>query len=161
MKPLTKLLIVGNLLAMLIYVAYSVQKSERLLDEGKLVLLRLAPADPRSLLQGDYMRLDYAITREVDRATDPKRGFLIVSVDGDGLGRLERVQQHNVPLAAREFPIRYLKKDWSVDIGADSYFFQEGRAEDYGAARYGGLVLDKAGNSLLQGLYSEDFVRIE
>lgn len=31
------------------------------------ILLRLAPVDPRSLLQGDYMRLNYEVTEIVDR----------------------------------------------------------------------------------------------
>ena len=29
------------------------------------MLLELAPVDPRSLIQGDYMRLDYAIARDL------------------------------------------------------------------------------------------------
>ena len=36
---------------------YSIYSRERLLTEGNLVLLQLAPVDPRSLMQGDYMAL--------------------------------------------------------------------------------------------------------
>ena len=32
---------------------------------GNLVLLELAPVDPRSLMQGDYMTLRYAIASDV------------------------------------------------------------------------------------------------
>ncbi|MFX7329222.1 GDYXXLXY domain-containing protein, partial [Acinetobacter baumannii] len=34
-------------------------QKEMLLKEGQLVLLPLAPVDPRSLMQGDYMALRY------------------------------------------------------------------------------------------------------
>ncbi len=30
-----------------------------------MVLLRLAPVDPRSLMQGDYMRLNYELARQL------------------------------------------------------------------------------------------------
>ncbi len=43
----------------------SIIEKEKMLDEGKLVLLRLARADSRSLVQGDYVRLRYEISRDL------------------------------------------------------------------------------------------------
>ena len=37
-------------------------KSEYLLSHGKLIKLQLQPLDPRSLIQGDYVRLRYLIS---------------------------------------------------------------------------------------------------
>jgi uncharacterized membrane-anchored protein len=34
-------------------------QKEKVLRDGKVMLLRLAPRDPRSLMQGDYMVLNY------------------------------------------------------------------------------------------------------
>ena len=34
---------------------------EAIIRDGRTVLLRLAPVDPRSLIQGDYMALRYGI----------------------------------------------------------------------------------------------------
>ena len=42
-------------------VNYKVQQFEDVLATGKPVVLKIAPVDPRSLMQGDYMVLNYAI----------------------------------------------------------------------------------------------------
>lgn len=47
-------------------------QNEHLLANGKKVLLSLAPVDPRALLLGDYMALDFAINREVTLALRKK-----------------------------------------------------------------------------------------
>ena len=46
-------------LAVLAFVNFGIYGRERLLTEGQVVLLRMAPVDPRSLMQGDYMRLNF------------------------------------------------------------------------------------------------------
>ena len=45
-------------LAVLALVNLGIYQREQLLTRGQIVLLDLAPVDPRSLMQGDYMRLD-------------------------------------------------------------------------------------------------------
>ena len=40
---------------------YSIYQKEQIKNDGDSVLLELSPADPRSIMQGDYMRLRYAI----------------------------------------------------------------------------------------------------
>ncbi len=52
-----KFLIGLNLLLVLVAFNYSVYTKEKTLEAGTLVLLELAPVDPRSLMQGDYMVL--------------------------------------------------------------------------------------------------------
>ena len=44
---------------------FAIQGHERTLRHGELVLLRLAPVDPRSLMQGDYMALRFAVDAEL------------------------------------------------------------------------------------------------
>ena len=51
---LTKLVAVLGLLLILLAVNWSIYKQEQVLAQGKTVLLKLAPVDPRSLMQGDY-----------------------------------------------------------------------------------------------------------
>src|SRR5690606_1427760 len=46
-----------NLLLLLGYFNYSIRQKEALLKTRKSVLLELAPVDPRSIMQGDYMEL--------------------------------------------------------------------------------------------------------
>ena len=59
MKKYSRILIIANLILLLGYFNWSVYKKEQTLKDGQLILLQLAPVDPRSLMQGDYMRLSY------------------------------------------------------------------------------------------------------
>ncbi len=160
MKPLSKALIVANLLVLLAFVGRSTWKNERLLREGELVLLELAPVDPRSLMQGDYMRLNYAAAN-VEEGDTPEAGYLIVRPGANRVGERRRLQAEVQPLSPGELAIPYRKRRWQLTIGAESYFFQEGRAADYERAKYGGLRVDGAGNALLVKLYDEAYRAIE
>ena len=55
-------------IALLGAVNYKVQQFEDVLATGKPVVLKIAPADPRSLMQGDYMVLNYAILSEFQQS---------------------------------------------------------------------------------------------
>lgn len=160
MKPLTKLIVILNLLLLFAYLGYITWQKEKLLSEGQLILLELAPVDPRSLMQGDYMTLNYAIANTVRRSNISKRGFLVVTLDERGVGQFARVQDRPIPVATGEYVLNYQKKQWSVDIGAGSFFFQEGRGNDYGKAKYGAIRIDNEGNTLLEGLYNIDLQEI-
>jgi uncharacterized membrane-anchored protein len=49
----------------LVVVNYGIYEKERLLANGRLVLLELAPVDPRSLMQGDYLALRFRLQNDV------------------------------------------------------------------------------------------------
>lgn len=168
-----KYIIVLNLLGVLFYFGKAVYQKERVLKDGKLVLLELAPVDPRSLIQGDYMRLTYKASGEVlesvrssraDTLTTifesnneiPKRGSLVLQLDSLGVGRGVRIYDEGVHLLKNELVVRYFKPSWSLNIGAESYFFQEGEGEKFESAKYGGIRVDKNGNSVLVGLYDSN-----
>ncbi|MCH2034099.1 MAG: GDYXXLXY domain-containing protein [Tenacibaculum sp.] len=154
-------IVFGNLILLLVYFNYSIFKKETLLKEGQLVLLELAPVDPRSLMQGDYMRLRYNLSRNND-ADIPKRGFCIVQLDSNNVASKVRFQKDPSSLNEGELPIEYTSpNNWNINIGAESFFFQEGDAEKYEKAKYGGLKIDAKGNSLLIGLYDEHRAKIE
>lgn len=78
MKKYSRILIIANLILLLGYFNWSVYKKEQTLKDGQLILLQLAPVDPRSLMQGDYMRLSYkeASSDLLDEQTDT-RGYAI------------------------------------------------------------------------------------
>ena len=156
MKKYRGYLILINLVVLLLYFNYSVYKKEQLSDDGKLILLELAPVDPRSLMQGDYMDLRYAIAQYDGDKEPPKKGFCVVKIDKDNVAKALRFQKNKTPLAKEEFLIEYQASSrYSIKIGAESYFFQEGHAERYEKAKYGGLKIDDEGNSLLIGLFDE------
>ncbi|RDY59794.1 GDYXXLXY domain-containing protein [Flagellimonas nanhaiensis] len=162
MKKYSWILILANLLLLLGLFNYSIIKKERILSSGDLVLLELAPVDPRSLMQGDYMRLRYAISQNTADDRVLKRGFCVVKLNAKGIGEKVRLQKENTPKNANELLIEYTAGRWgSINVGAESYFFQEGEGEKYENAKYGGIKVDDKGNSVLVGLYDADLKKIE
>ena len=52
-------------------VGNSIAAKEALLKNGTVTYLELAPVDPRSLMQGDYMALRFGIANDVRRDLEP------------------------------------------------------------------------------------------
>lgn len=156
MKKYKGIVIFLNLILLLIIFNHNLYEKEEILSDGKLVLLKLAPVDPRSLMQGDYMRLRYEITNNFDLQNIPKRGFCVVKINSHNIADKVRFQKNATPLKENELLIRYRTSDYDLNIGAESYFFQEGQAEKYENSEFGGLMVDDDGNSILIGLYNED-----
>ena len=132
---------------------WAIWQKEQLLDRGDVVLLELAPVDPRSLIQGDYMRLDYALTRAIPNQREWSHdGAVVVRVDPAGVASFVRRHDGAQPLLQGERLLRYRKRGNRVRVATDAYFFQEGTARKYAGARYGELRVDEDGSSVLVGL---------
>ncbi len=131
-----------------------VAQKEWVLVRGREVVLELAPRDPRSLMQGDYMELNYAVARALARHDLPRRGRAVVHLDPDGLAQLVRVDDGS-PLGPQEQLLGFKRRDWRVLLGAESYFFQEGQAEVFARARFARLRVSRSGQSVLVGLLDE------
>ena len=147
-----KIVLAANLILVLAFFAFSVIQKETLIAKGTEILLRLAPVDPRSLMQGDYMALDYEIMREIGYKS--KSGYIVVKVDGDRVAEFVRIQDDQ-DVNDGEFIIRYKRNSGRLSVGADNYFFQEGSAKKFENAKYGLLKVDSDGNSILVGLCDE------
>ena len=126
---------------------------ELVLASGTTMLLRLAPRDPRSLMQGDYMELRYAIAADVEKQTQgwPADGALVVTLDENGVATFVR-RHADTPLAAGERLLRYRLRGTWLRLGAESFFFQEGQGGLYAAGRYGELRVAPDGESVLVAL---------
>lgn len=162
MKKYKWIIILLNLSFLFIYFNYSISKKEDLLKNGELILLELAPVDPRSLMQGDFMNLRYKISENPQLKNLPKRGYCVVKLDNNGIAKRVRFQKNLTPLSGGEYLINYTASNvWNINIGAESFFFQEGKAKKYEKAKYGGIKIDKNGNSLLVGLYNEQLKIID
>jgi uncharacterized membrane-anchored protein len=134
----------------------SVFQRERVATTGRLVLLELAPVDPRSLIQGDYMLLRYDISRDVEQEIFEQNGTIVVSLDPNSIGRFVRFDTQGIPLAENEVRMKYFQRGYDVYIGPESFFFQEGHARYYSNARYGELRVSETGDVLLIGLRGEE-----
>jgi len=110
---------------------WSIFEKEQLLANGQVVLLKLAPVDPRSLIQGDYMALRYALADDIDTNDWPNRGRLVIKLDPSNVATIQRLYNPAQPLAPDEGLLEYHKRisgfewrDESLYIGAESFFFQ-------------------------------------
>ncbi|MDO6389239.1 GDYXXLXY domain-containing protein [Pontibacter sp. BT731] len=155
-RNLKSIVVLVNLVAVLAFFNLSVMEKEDVLKDGQLVLLSLAPVDPRSLMQGDYMVLSYAISQTQELEKLPSRGYAVVQLDSQNVAQLVRYQAEKEPLHPGELLLRYSKGGWSLNLGAESYFFEEGQASTFEKAEYGGLRVDTKGNSIMVGLYDEN-----
>ena len=147
-----RVLIVVGLIASIGLIAWEVSKKERLLASGDTLLLELAPVDPRSLVQGDYMRLDYAIARQWPHdGSWPSDGSLIFATDDEGVAQFRR-RDLGEPLTTGEHGLTYRIRKGRLQVGVDAFSFQEGLAATYQPARYGEMRVATDGTSLLVGL---------
>ncbi|OIU69832.1 GDYXXLXY domain-containing protein [Rossellomorea aquimaris] len=60
------------------WIGYGVYSNETLLQNGQTILLELQPVDPRSLLQGDYVQLNYTISQLERTSIDDNGPITIV-----------------------------------------------------------------------------------
>ncbi len=161
MKKFKWIFILANLIILVGLFTNSILKKEAILSNGKLILLELAPVDPRSLMQGDYMQLRYKISEKSKLDSISKRGFIVVATDDKGIAQKTRIQPKKNPIHANEYLIEYTAGSMDMNIGAESFFFEEGQGEKFEKAKYGGLQVDNKGNSILVGLYNENLHKIE
>ena len=130
---------------------------ETLLAEGRTVLLELAPVDPRSLMQGDYMALRFRLENDAfprQASKGLKDGRVVVTLDSRGVGAFSRFEDAT-PLAANEARLRYRVRNERVKFATNAFFFQEGEAARFQGARYGELRVAADGEMLLTALRDE------
>ena len=172
---LRKWLAGGVILLALVAVNTGIWQKERLLKQGEVMILQLAPVDPRSLMQGDYMALNYAITRPLQLELYQQRqvcisvpstpclplsGNIIVDLDTQRQVTQARFDQGD-PLKANQLRVKYHMNSGSLTVGTNAYFFQEGHGERFAHARYGAFRVGKDGTALLTAMLDEDGEVIE
>jgi uncharacterized membrane-anchored protein len=140
----TRALIFVAALIVLVAVNASILAKERLKTHGQRIYLELAPVDPRSLMQGDYLALRFKIANSLSADTS---GSAALKLDDRGVATLDPQPTSSSPR------IRYRVRNGAVWLGTNAYFFEEGTAERYVAAQYGEFRLDPdSGEALLVGL---------
>ena len=159
------LAIIGVLLVFGAFNASVLQK-ERVLREGQVVRLSLAPVDPRAFMTGDYMALNYAIANELNRTmvSDKDRArdaVVVVSLDGQGIGKLVRLQERASPLQAGEVALKLRVRDGRLRLGTDAFYFPEGTARRYEKARYGEFRVAPDGEMLLVRLLDVSLAQVQ
>jgi len=153
-------------------VNWSIFGKEHHLAQGRIVYLELAPVDPRSLMQGDYMALRFKLANEVHgalpkaekhhgwrQAVDAADGYVVVRLDARRVGSFQGLDT-NQTLAAEELRLRYRVRNGQVKFATNAFFFQEGHAQYYAPAKYGQFRVDDRGELLLVAMYDRDLKRL-
>ncbi|WP_033923130.1 GDYXXLXY domain-containing protein [Sphingomonas sp. 37zxx] len=140
-------------LIILLLVNQGIYQRERLLTDGRIVFLELSPVDPRSLMQGDYMRLRFAAA---DQAFSPGQtqladGHLVVAVDRRGVGQFRRFADTG-RLGSDEVALQYRVRGGQANFATNAFFFEEGQAKAFENARFGEFRVAPDGAMILTGL---------
>lgn len=144
-------LVIGGAGAVVLVVANAaIWEKEALIRNGAPVYVELAPVDPRSLMQGDYMALNYALPVEVARF-EADEATLVARRAPNGVATLLRIHEGEA-LAPDEMLIELVRKNGRLMIASDAWYFAEGEAERWSRARYGEFRIDAKGKALLVGL---------
>ncbi|MCB2001980.1 MAG: GDYXXLXY domain-containing protein [Burkholderiaceae bacterium] len=157
-------------LAALALVTASIVTKERQLASGRIVLLELAPVDPRSLMQGDYMTLRYTIAEQASAdlrkmarpggAAGPADsgkglpvadGHIVATLDANAVAAYRRLHGR-AAIGRDEILLRYRVRNDRIRFATNAFFFQEGTARRYEPARYGEFRVAADGELLLTGL---------
>lgn len=157
MSPtIQRVLGMAGLVIILVAANLAVKGHEATLAGGRLMYLELAPVDPRSLMQGDYMRLQFRVALDAAHGKDdPETGRMVVRVDERGVGRFVRIHRGEA-LAANEALLEYRVRGRGVRVITDAYFFEEGKGTAYQKAKYGEVRARQDGVALLVGLRDEN-----
>lgn len=150
-------LILGVLLLQMSFVSFQMITNEKLINEGKIITLKLAPVDPRSMIQGDYVRLQYEIGEvKLSEERHEGRAYLLLKRDAEEIYRVSKVYKEQIDptkvhLAEDEVIItgKYNGYD-QIIFGIESYFVQEGTGlEVEQNAEFAKVVVSKKGDALL------------
>jgi uncharacterized membrane-anchored protein len=137
----------------LVLVNYSIWQREELISGGRTVLLELAPVDPRSLMQGDYMALRFKIVGEAFPQGTGKGmgdGRIVLALDDRKVGRFLRFAGKET--AADGVLLRYRIRNGQPKFATNAFFFQEKHGEYYRDAKFGEFRVSPDGESILVAL---------
>lgn len=161
-----KSIVVVTGLVILLLVNWSIYTKETHLTQGEVIFLELAPVDPRSLMQGDYMALRFEIGNRIREAlssggSEATQGYVIVRLDERKVAHFVRLGDKNERLAQDERRLYFRQRDGRVQFATNAYFFEEGQAERYEPARYGRFRVNEQGEPLLVGMHGAELERLD
>lgn len=150
-----KLSLLISVFCILIFFNYSIYRYEKIIQTGETVYLKIKPTDPRSILQGDYMKMLYEITDGISFITDEKKGSIVIKTDPTGIGAFVRLYEGEA-LGENEKLIPFRKVYSNVTLIPDSFMFQEGHARFYNNAEYAIFKFIDASEFVLVGLANKN-----
>lgn len=170
-----KKLVILGLILILGFINWSIYSKEQHLSGGDIVLLKLAPVDPRSLMQGDYMTLRFSLANQIynalpksekyrgwNRSAEASDGFVKVNLDQNQLATYHSIKDsfNQQDVSKTSHSLRFRVRNGRVVFATNAFFFQEGHAKFYEAAEYGQFRVNNKGELLLVAMMDEKFKQI-
>ncbi|MDR7052642.1 putative membrane-anchored protein [Duganella sp. 3397] len=149
-SPVQRAGLFATLLLILVVANGAIWQKEALISSGRPVFIALAPVDPRSLMQGDYMALNFELPAVNDIRT-MRRAKVVAKVDPRGVAVMQGLATGK-PLAADEIVIELVSTGRGLRPATDAWYFKEGEAERWSHAKYGEFRIDGNGRALLVNL---------
>ncbi|HSW21805.1 MAG TPA: GDYXXLXY domain-containing protein, partial [Burkholderiaceae bacterium] len=147
--------IVASMALVLAVANLGIWQKEQLIRDGQPIYVELAPVDPRSLMQGDFMRLNFRVPfdrpAETEKLLGARRPHVIARRDARGVAALLRID-NGTPLAADELRIELTPKGGGWILVSDAWYFSEGKAARWERAKYGEFRVGPDGRALLVDL---------
>ncbi|WP_082595426.1 GDYXXLXY domain-containing protein [Paenibacillus sp. Soil750] len=148
------------LLVLLQVAAMSLQigKSEYLLSHGKLIKLQLQPLDPRSLIQGDYVRLRYTISEPPiyqdnveERTSNGKIAVVLGPSGASTVYEFRREYKDGDQLAPDEVRLNGEREGYEgIKYGIENFFIPEGTGRTYEQnAKFAEVKVSANGDAIL------------
>ena len=139
-----------------------ITKHELQLKQSDSIFIELAPVDPRALLQGDYMILNYRLDFIGDTAKKAfdNRSSVSAYVALDDQRRVKHVAFQPEALSKMDVVKPLLLKNPNNRLdglyaAANSFMFAEGLEPCYRNARFAEIKVNQQGNALLVGLVDQ------
>lgn len=133
--------------------------TQRALQTARTVYLKIEPFDPRALLSGDYMQLNY----DFERPYLAKQGQpLVLQVGENDVLSLPAVEGKEALAAQANTPQKQPQTVSIKTLGPSyrvphQFYFQEGTGKKYENAAYAKAAVLPNGSLLLVGLTDENF----
>ena len=168
-----RLTVIWALILILALLNFTIFKREVHLSKGEVLFLELAPVDPRSLMQGDYMALSFDIAQKIYR-TLPKEleyrrfwqkdvkgddGLVVVSLDEKKIASFVGIYEQQ-SLEKDQRLLQYRIRGGEVKFATNAFFFEEGTGETYEKARFGEFRVNEKHELLLVEMYDKNLIKI-
>lgn len=146
------------------FLAYQTTSSERLLTTGTSIKLEITPIDPRSMLQGDYVTLNYRIStipeafeEELDSYGGLSKIKVVLSIDERGVYVFNRLYRAGEEIGDKEIIVNGKTSGWRlIYYGIETYFVPEGTGlEVERNARFAYVRVSADGDVVLEKLSSQ------
>jgi len=157
-----KITVLVTFITIMLLLNYNIFQRENHLKHGKSIFLKLAPVDPRSLMQGDYMALDYEISSQINTHLSKNRvpnGLVLVSLNKQNIVSFVSVNKNKIA-KENQLLIQYRIRGEKIKFATNAFFFQDGTGSQYQNAKYGKFKVNKKHELLLTSLHDGNLTNL-